>query len=286
MKPKRLQPEDKQKVLEALIRFYDTRPDEYGLMERSQSVYDNYAKFINEKLPDKDIKILDYGCGSWRIPESIAKYDFKEVVGLDYFSDAKMSEYKNHLTCSNAGLATYTKPGIIPFDDNTFDVVTSLCVLEHIIDIEDSLNEIDRVLKPGGYFIAEFPNWSSILISLSAIKINLVNKDRLWQLSNLSDSILYFFRSFKWYFEVLFSKKSKFIEIEPRMKNGEIDFERSDDDVVHVCQPLSFKKYFKKKGYEIIEFNKSSATTKFTKIFNSIFPNMASGNKFIVKKIF
>ena len=80
--------------------------------------------------------------------------------------------------------------------------------------------------------------------------------------------------------------KSKFIEIEPRMKNGEIDFERSDDDVVHVCQPLSFKKYIKKKGYEIIEFNKSSATTKFTKIFNSIFPNMASGNKFIVKKIF
>ena len=39
MKPKKIKHEDKKQVLEALVRFYNLRPDEYGLMERNQKVY-------------------------------------------------------------------------------------------------------------------------------------------------------------------------------------------------------------------------------------------------------
>lgn len=284
MKPKRLKPENKTKIIDALIRFYNSRPDEYGLLERSQEVYDNYAEFINNKISDKNSKVLDFGCGSWRIPDAIAKYNFSEVIGLDYFSEDKFNNYSTKLTCSNAKLATYLIPGKIPFENNSFDAVTSLCVLEHIIDVQNSLDEIDRVLKPGGYFIAEFPNWSSPLVGIAAIQRLISQKDRLWQIDNIADAFIYIFRAKKWYLEVLFSNKPKFIEIEPRLKNGEIDFERSDDDVVHVCQPLSFKKYFKSKNYEIIEFNQNSSSTKFTIIFNSLFPFFASSNKMIFQK--
>lgn len=255
------------------------------MMERSQEVYDNYADFINQKISNKNAKILDFGCGSWRIPDAIAKFNFAEVVGLDYFSDDKFKTYSTNLTCDNAKLAKYLVPGKIPFENETFDAVTSLCVLEHIIDVQNSLDEIDRVLKPGGYFIAEFPNWSSPLVGLDAMRKIILRKDRLWQLDNIADAFLYIVRAKFWYIEVLLSNKPKFIEIEPRMKNGEIDFERSDDDVVHVCQPLSFKKYFKSKNYEVIEFNQNSYSTKFTKIFNSIFPFFASSNKMIFKKV-
>ena len=41
----------------------------------------------------------------------------------------------------------------IPYDDNTFDLVVGHAVLHHIPDVELSLREVVRVLKPGGRFI-------------------------------------------------------------------------------------------------------------------------------------
>ncbi|MGI9163714.1 MAG: class I SAM-dependent methyltransferase [Mycobacterium sp.] len=41
----------------------------------------------------------------------------------------------------------------IPYDDDTFDLVVGHAVLHHIPDVEKSLSEVVRVLKPGGRFI-------------------------------------------------------------------------------------------------------------------------------------
>ncbi len=41
----------------------------------------------------------------------------------------------------------------LPFDDDTFDLVVGHAVLHHIPDLESSLREIMRVLKPGGRFV-------------------------------------------------------------------------------------------------------------------------------------
>jgi O-antigen biosynthesis protein len=46
----------------------------------------------------------------------------------------------------------------LPFQDNFFDVITCLAVIEHVYDIFHLVKEIKRVLKPGGYIIAEVPN--------------------------------------------------------------------------------------------------------------------------------
>jgi SAM-dependent methyltransferase len=49
----------------------------------------------------------------------------------------------------------------LPFEDNTFDVSCSFKVLAHVRDIERALSEMTRVVRPGGYVIAEFYNpWS------------------------------------------------------------------------------------------------------------------------------
>ncbi len=39
---------------------------------------------------------------------------------------------------------------LLPFRDNTFDVISALHVLEHISDLNAVLDELSRVLKPGG----------------------------------------------------------------------------------------------------------------------------------------
>ena len=49
----------------------------------------------------------------------------------------------------------------IPFDDETFDVVFSKSVIEHMNDPENCLREAYRILKPGGVAIIMAPDWIS-----------------------------------------------------------------------------------------------------------------------------
>jgi len=51
----------------------------------------------------------------------------------------------------------------LPFSDNTFDIVFSVAVLEHVQDVDQSIKESLRVLKPGGVLFASVPNYNSTL---------------------------------------------------------------------------------------------------------------------------
>jgi len=50
----------------------------------------------------------------------------------------------------------------LPFDNNSFDIVTSFQVLEHTQDPKQVLMEAIRVLKPGGYLYFNVPNHNFI----------------------------------------------------------------------------------------------------------------------------
>lgn len=45
----------------------------------------------------------------------------------------------------------------IPFDDNSFDIIISSHVLEHIPDDRAAMKELYRILRPGGYSIHQAP---------------------------------------------------------------------------------------------------------------------------------
>lgn len=270
-------------VHQALVRFYTTRPDDYGLLERSQDAYEKYAESINKFVPDKNSIVLDVGSGTWRIPDTIGDYGYEKVYGLDYFSEEKLKQYSKNLKNKNTELVTYAD-GKIPFADNTFDAVSSLCVVEHLVYPGGTLDEMHRVLKPGGKLIIDCPNWSGINVAITAMKHTLIKKDRFWLYNSFADSFAGIFRSMAWWCEAFFTSKPKFLLVYPRMINGEIDFERSDDDAVHLCQPISFKRYLKGKNYKLSMFNRGSGTTMYSKVFNRIFPSMATTNFIVGEK--
>jgi ubiquinone/menaquinone biosynthesis C-methylase UbiE len=60
----------------------------------------------------------------------------------------------------------------LPFADQSFGTVVSNCVIEHIPDLEATLNEIARVLKPGGTFATTLPSehFASFLLGSTLLR--------------------------------------------------------------------------------------------------------------------
>lgn len=101
------------------------------------------------ELPE-DARILDAGCGSGRNMVELARHG--SVTGVE-LSDA------------SAQLARERKCGEVLegsvmdmlLDDDTFDLVVSLDVIEHLDDDVGALGELRRVTKPGGALLVTVP---------------------------------------------------------------------------------------------------------------------------------
>ncbi|MCK9186331.1 class I SAM-dependent methyltransferase [Candidatus Gracilibacteria bacterium] len=94
-------------------------------------------------------KVLDLGCGTGRGIKHL--YDFKaaEVCGVDV--SKKMLEIaKKKFKNTEFVLADSEK---LPFEDESFDVVTGLFLIVHLGDLRKTFDEAYRVLKNGGVFI-------------------------------------------------------------------------------------------------------------------------------------
>lgn len=269
-----------------LLSFYSLRPDYYALMDREQKYYDEYAHTVKKYIATKSPSILDLGSGSHRIPITLSEIitNYNNIDSLDYYSDEKLLEFTQRINSNRIKLHSYDGKEF-PFINEKYDVVTSLCVFEHLTDAEQTLSEIKRVLKPRGRVLISSPNWSGLNTIIRAIAEKIIKKDRYWRYESFKDIYFGFFRIFIWYFSILFFLKPKFIYIQPRIKDGKIDFERSDDDAVHLCCPLSFKKWFKKNGFRIIRYNRFNGNSKIAKLFNTIFPSFATTNLIIAEKV-
>ena len=103
----------------------------------------------------KGKKVLDVASGTGYGSQLIAKYA-KEVDGLDYSADAVAYSQK-HFPADNLTYAQGDAQAM-PYKDGQFDVVVSLETIEHLPHPDKFVNEVKRVMKPGGVFIVSTPN--------------------------------------------------------------------------------------------------------------------------------
>ena len=123
-------------------------------------------KFVEIINPKKNEMIIDIGSGTGDIAKNILKTKFNgELHLLDLNSQmlniGKSTIRKNKNVYFHQGNAEDLK-----FKNNTFDKYAIAFCLRNITNIEKSIEEALRVLKPGGiYFCLEFSSPNSILTS-------------------------------------------------------------------------------------------------------------------------
>ncbi len=110
--------------------------------------------FLDEtKLLKADSKILEIGCGIGTIVQKLSEKGY-DVIGGDISSQAV--EYGRQ---KYTGIKLQVEAGQkLTCADNTFDIVLSFDLFEHIAETDMHLSEVSRVLRPGGYYLFQTPN--------------------------------------------------------------------------------------------------------------------------------
>ncbi|MBE6504282.1 MAG: class I SAM-dependent methyltransferase [Methanobrevibacter millerae] len=108
-------------------------------------------KHLNIKSDDV---ILDVGCGGGINIKRMAQ-DAKKVYGIDYSIESVNLSKEVNEKLIDEGKVEIMKGNVkdLPFEDNTFDIVTAFETVYFWPDIEKCFGEVKRVLKPGGIFL-------------------------------------------------------------------------------------------------------------------------------------
>jgi SAM-dependent methyltransferase len=118
---------------------------------------------VNLEL-DRSARILDYGCGTGSLVYRFRElgfdaygFDIHNVVNYDHPSDERFFRFLPNPPADTSNMEIDWKAFRVPFDDNSFDLVVSTSVLEHVLNLGPVMAEIGRVLRPESYALHLYP---------------------------------------------------------------------------------------------------------------------------------
>lgn len=123
-----------------------------GTIKNRISAFDSKCRLNNEELSNKFI--LDAGCGNGRYTfESVLRSKNSFLIGVDLGYGSVKAAQKN---CGNFKNCLIIQASLfdLPFKDKTLDSSFSNGVLMHTGNAELAFNEISRVIKSQGIFVA------------------------------------------------------------------------------------------------------------------------------------
>lgn len=119
--------------------------------------YEFCAQWVLDRQPAQDDRVLDYGCGSGEIVRLLRAKGVM-AFGCDVFYEGGDYSPRIDAELFVSGTIRRMEGGVIPFESDSFDYVVTNQVLEHVPDLDGVLDEIRRVLKPGGKVLSLFPD--------------------------------------------------------------------------------------------------------------------------------
>lgn len=165
-------------------RFYDHEADSYD-ESRYESTSGRYADAFHRTVlrkglvfdPRHENRVIELGCGTGRLLTDFSQTGFR-VFGMD-FSGGMLGKASERLTRSGQGEVCLLQGDItrLPFPDGYFTAAYSILVLNLLEDLSVCLAEAARVIQPGGRFVFNLPNQSSIFWPF-ALYINVRKRTR------------------------------------------------------------------------------------------------------------
>ena len=100
-------------------------------------------------------RVLDIGCGTGATMDHLKRYGLPHGIDLSELP-LRFSRRRGHQRTLRASATE------LPFDSESFDLVTALDVIEHLDDDAQGLSEIRRVLRPGAPAVIFVPAFQSL----------------------------------------------------------------------------------------------------------------------------
>jgi SAM-dependent methyltransferase len=128
--------------------------------ELSRKIASRTLDYLDAKgIAIRDACLMDLGAGLGMVSEEVALRGGNPVA-VEPGSGFREITFER-IRRSGRGTVIAAIGENLPFRDNSFDVVISLQVLEHVEQPAAVLCEIYRILKPGGWFYLTCPNYLS-----------------------------------------------------------------------------------------------------------------------------
>jgi SAM-dependent methyltransferase len=114
-----------------------------------------FKRLLRKRLAQPGLRILDVGSGTGAVPQDFSQFGW--VCATDRSVDAmRFAQQKN------VALVAVCDATSLPFADRSMDLLLAFDIIEHVEDDRSMLEELARVLKPGGAAAIHVPAWPSM----------------------------------------------------------------------------------------------------------------------------
>ncbi len=143
----------------------------YG-QEREPTVVDRFGVWLSGRSVHRHAvlqgkRVADLGCG---FQASLARKVLDEVASLTLVDLALADDFKAHERIR--AIEGPLPASLAELEDGSLDVVLCLSVLEHLTEPQQMLDEIHRLLAPGGVALINVPTWlGKRFLELSAFRL-------------------------------------------------------------------------------------------------------------------
>ena len=131
-------------------RWYSANDDPVALLRAESRKRNKWiAEEVRNAFAERQVRLLDVGCGAGFLSNELAREGLL-VTGLDA-SESSLGIARMH---GDPDRVAYQRGDAynLPHEDESFEIICAMDLLEHISDPGQVINEIARVLKPHGLF--------------------------------------------------------------------------------------------------------------------------------------